>query len=202
MSVADKYTTLNTEKIPQVYEAGKEAEHKEWWNAHTDDWTRGYFRYGFFEWRDKAFSPPRTIYPVEDVRYMFQNALITSIDETQVDFSYFTGSFRTTFSGMSLLESLRLKFGNNISGFYADTFTNCTALKNLTIIGVITHNNFNVQWSTNLTHDSLMSIINALEDKSADTSGTVWEVTLGETNIAKLTDAEQLIAQQKGWTLT
>lgn len=84
---------------------------------------------------------------------------------------------------------------------FQDTFVNCLALENLTIEGTIGQNGFNVQWSTKLTHDSLMSIVNALADYSTDTSGTTWTVTLGSANIAKLTEEEQAIATSKGWIL-
>lgn len=73
-------------------------------------------------------------------------------------------------------------------------------LKNLTIEGVIGQNGLNIQWSP-LSHDSLMSIINALADKSADTSGTDWLVTIGGANYKKLTDEEIEIAENKGWRL-
>lgn len=76
-------------------------------------------------------------------------------------------------------------------------FGYCYALENLTIQGEIKLNGLNLSDSSKLTHDSLMSIINALEAK---TNGT-WTVTLGTTNLAKLTDAEKAIATQKGWTL-
>jgi hypothetical protein len=76
-----------------------------------------------------------------------------------------------------------------------------TELENITFEGTIGQNGLNIQWSTKLTHESLMSIINALQDKSADTSGTVWTVTLGAANIAKLTAEEQQIAHKKGWLL-
>jgi hypothetical protein len=65
--------------------------------------------------------------------------------------------------------------------------------------GAIGQNGFDVHWSTKLTHDSLMSIINHLSDKSSDTSGTTWTITLGTENIAKLTDDEIAIAEAKGW---
>lgn len=78
-------------------------------------------------------------------------------------------------------------------------FTNCRELQNLTIEGTIGQNSFNVSPCTKLTHDSLMSIINALKDYSG--SGTTWTVTLGRANIAKLTDEEQFIAYAKGWVL-
>ena len=53
----------------------------------------------------------------------------------------------------------------------------------------------------NLDHESLLSVVNCLKDYSADTSGTVWKVTLGATNLAKLTADEKAIATGKGWTL-
>ena len=49
---------------------------------------------------------------------------------------------------------------------------------------------------TNLTHDSLMSIINNLT-----TVTSTKKLTLGSTNLAKLTTSEKAIATNKGWTL-
>ena len=83
--------------------------------------------------------------------------------------------------------------------FSTSSFQGCSKLKQMPVSGTIGQNGFNVQWSTELTHDSLMSIINALQDKTADTSGTIWVVTIGETNKAKLTDDELGIAYEKGW---
>ena len=82
---------------------------------------------------------------------------------------------------------------------WSNTFFNCAKLENIMIEGKIGRNGFNVSWSVNLTHDSLMSIINALQDKIG--TGTAWTITLGTANLAKLTDTEKAIATQKGWTL-
>ena len=49
---------------------------------------------------------------------------------------------------------------------------------------------------TNLTHDSLMVVINGLQAVT-----TTQKLTLGATNLAKLTDAEKKVATDKGWTL-
>lgn len=82
-----------------------------------------------------------------------------------------------------------------ISGFsYAYLLTELILLDG-TKIGM---NGFNVQWSP-LSHDSLMSIINALKDYSNDTSGTTWKITLGSDNIAKLSAEELNIIHDKGW---
>lgn len=78
-------------------------------------------------------------------------------------------------------------------------FVRCGELVNVTFEGVIGQNGLNVSWSTKLSHDSLMSIINCLKDYSG--TGTTKTVTLGATNLAKLTTAEKAVATQKGWTL-
>lgn len=68
--------------------------------------------------------------------------------------------------------------------------------------GVIAKNGLDLRRCENrINHDSLMSVINCLKDYSTDTSGTVWKVTLGATNLAKLTAEEKAIATGKGWTL-
>lgn len=90
---------------------------------------------------------------------------------------------------------------DNGSQTFNNVFVNCNELENLAIEGAIGQNGFNVQWCSKLTHDSLISIINALQDKTSDTSGTVWKVTVGETNLAKLSDDELEIARQKGWNI-
>lgn len=78
-------------------------------------------------------------------------------------------------------------------------FTQCPKLKNITFEGVIGYNNVDFSQSPLLTHDSLMSIINALKDYSS--SGTTYTIKLGSTNKEKLTAEELQIAQNKGWTV-
>lgn len=58
----------------------------------------------------------------------------------------------------------------------------------------------NVSTSNNLTHDSLMNIINNLYNIA--TAGVAAQLlTLGTTNMAKLTSEEIAIATNKGWTV-
>lgn len=79
---------------------------------------------------------------------------------------------------------------NATSMFYHCTnLTNFKAPKNIGI--ALSFSN-----STKLTHDSLMSIINNLATVSSSTT-----LTLGSTNLSKLTDEEKAIATGKGWTL-
>ena len=81
---------------------------------------------------------------------------------------------------------------------YTSTFQTCSSLENITIDGQIGQN-ISFQWSPLLTHESLMSIINALVDYSEDTSGTTYTLTIGTDNIAKLSAEEIAIIENKGW---
>lgn len=88
-------------------------------------------------------------------------------------------SLATSFAYASNLKTIdRLILNANGSTSFVNTFINCAGLENLTIEGVIGKNGFDVQWSTKLTHESLMSIINAL---STGTSGL--SVTLSKTAV-------------------
>lgn len=74
-------------------------------------------------------------------------------------------------------------------------FSGCTVLT--TITG---NPNFKVSVDfsscTKLTHDSLMVVINGLQTVTSSQT-----LTLGTTNLAKLTDEEKKVATDKGWTL-
>ena len=104
------------------------------------------------------------------------------------------------FNGCSALTTIsQIDFTKVVSSSYiSNVFKNCNSLTDLNVIGTINTTGLNVQYSP-LSHDSLMSIINALANKTG-VSGT-WKVTLGATNLAKLTADEIAIAEGKGWTL-
>lgn len=128
---------------------------------------------------------------------MFDGSKISEIGE--LDFSTAirngnTGVFQNC-SALVTIDKLVPPVGQTT---FSNWFHNCTALENVIFEGVINANNFDIHWSTKLTHDSLMSIINCLADRSEQSAYTV---TLGTANLAKLTDAEKAIATQKGWTL-
>ena len=57
--------------------------------------------------------------------------------------------------------------------------------------------NLDLSDSSLITHDSLMNVIN----KAADVTASPKTLTLGSTNLAKLSDEEKAIATNKGWTL-
>lgn len=182
-------------------EQGKQAEYDAFWDEFQDYGKPKNYGYAFayLAFTDKNYNPK---YPIRCLystamsgNYMFTYSQITN---TKVDIicgenhtmaGAFSNSKIETIPKFVVLESNKL----------STTFQNCTALKNITFEGVIGQNGLNFQWSTNLTHDSLVSIINALKDYSTDTSGTVWKVTVGSTNYAKLTDEDLNNIQAKGW---
>ena len=100
--------------------------------------------------------------------------------------------------GLETIDKLILK--SDGSQTFSSVFQGTTTLENIVIEGTIGQNGFDVSPCTKLTHDSLLSIINALKDYSGTT--TAKTVTLGATNLAKLTDAEKATATEKGWTLS
>ena len=100
--------------------------------------------------------------------------------------------------GLETIDKLILK--SDGSQTFSSVFQGTTTLENIVIEGTIGQNGFDVSPCTKLTHDSLLSIINALKDYSGTT--TPKTVTLGATNLAKLTDAEKATATEKGWTLS
>ena len=105
-------------------------------------------------------------------------------------------SFYGMFSNCKSLTTVELTSFISSNGM----FYYCLALENLTVTGTITVNNNDLSLSDSpkLTVDSLMSVINALSD---NTGGTTYTVTLGATNLAKLTDEQKQIAIDKNYTL-
>lgn len=84
----------------------------------------------------------------------------------------------------------------------ANMFESCSALTNLTVTGTITVNATNalkLSGSSRLTVESLLNVLNALKD---NTGGTTYNIQLGSTNLAKLTDEQKAIAINKNYTLS
>lgn len=76
-------------------------------------------------------------------------------------------------------------------------FKNCTALEDVQL-GQDWNMSLSVNSSENLTVDSMVAMFNSLKDLTGETAKTL---TLGSTNLAKLTDEQKAIAINKNWTL-
>lgn len=210
------------------YNAGKLAEWSEFWDTYQQNGSRVLYNSAFkHQWNDKIFRPKYDICPT-NLEQTFQYTgiinLIGDLEKQNVKFDTsnctyylqaFQGSMITHYPtiDMSKATNTTYAFGSNAkvvkieklivskSTPFVNTFQLANQLEEIIIEGTIGQNGFNVQWSNKLTHDSLLSILNALEDKTSDSSGTTWTIGLGPTNIAKLTEAEKEIATQKGWAI-
>lgn len=80
-------------------------------------------------------------------------------------------------------------FGNNAA------LTEIEEVSNIKISGI------NVGSSYAMRKETLLNFLNALYDYSTDTENK-YTITLGSTNLAKLTDEELAIGQNKGWTIS
>lgn len=226
MSVADKLVII-AENEQKVYEAGQKTEYDRFWDAYQTNGTRAEYNGAFYGsgWTDETFKPKYDIAPTSEVAYMFRDCRITDLESAMdkqgiiLDASGLTSTYNMFYSARFTqvmpevicsnvtdckqmfyacyaLTTIR-KLEVNENATFDNTFFQCKALQNIEIAGTI-GNHVNFQWSP-LTHDSLMSIINALKDYSSDTSGIFWTITLGETNLAKLTAEELNLIGQKGW---
>lgn len=154
---------------------------------------------------------------VTNMYYMFRSCTnlqtIPSLDTSNVT------NVGTLFGYCSNLIKIGELNGDNINNLNHDTFGNCFNLtdfngfKNLGKVFVRTTTNYsgyvvNLSNSTKLTHESLINIFNNLYDLNLSydvaNGGTLYtqRLSLGATNMAKLTAEEIAIATNKGWNVS
>jgi surface protein len=82
---------------------------------------------------------------------------------------------------------------SNVTGM-GNTFYKCSKLKSILMYGMKV--NFDISASTQFEREDLVTILNNL-----GTVTSTQTLTMGSTNLAKLTDEDKLIATNKNWTL-
>ena len=133
---------------------------------------------------------------INDSMEVFGQSEVVRIGE--VDLSVGTGNYwQNTFGNCKKLHTIeKLVLSEKVYPY--SSFLNCYELKNLTIEGTIGQNNFNVQWSTKLSKESIISIINALSETTSGLS-----VTLSKTAVDKAFETSEGAAdgsQSEEWT--
>lgn len=224
MSIASLFEVI----ADKVHEKGYDKGELDFWNRFTNNGKRGNYYFAFQQTDFTGVTiPDGLVKPTTRVGSMFYNYAGTALPEN-LDLSVFTSTNEAMQASNMIAYASILEFDNTklklpvqktytnfadgadkvqkILGLKSDettkwtyAFRGCTALTELTIDGVIGQNNFDVSSSKNLTVESLRNIIEALADKTTDTSSTTWKVTFGATNVAKLTDDEINIIYEKGW---
>ena len=74
-------------------------------------------------------------------------------------------------------------------------FSNCKNLEEIHMINIDV--NLSISASTKFTREALLEIIGNLKAQTSETK----RLTMGATNLAKLTEEDKAIATNKGWTL-
>ena len=225
MSIADKLTTI-AENIPKVYDKGKADVELKFWEMLTDNGNRIHFQYAFGSSDYTGYSYVKPIKIKGNAQRIFYNYSGTeypkNIDFSEIDTSkaynseYYSMWFRygtniTTVPDMGIpaLPGYPDMYANmpnlhtivivrsNENTMFTGTFASCPKLENITFEGTIGQN-ISFSGCNELTHDTLVHIIEHLKDYGETATHTL---TIGSTNLAKLSDTEKAIATQKGWTL-
>ena len=188
----------------QTYEQGvadgKQAEYDRFWDAFQENGNRTTYNYAFYGWKEDTYNPkyPINIVSTGNVSNTFNSS---TLKDTKVPITVSCQTLATTFANSLSLVTIPSIDVSGVTTKIDRCFSSCTALTNLTVVGTINANGFDVSPCKKLTHDSLMSIIDALANKKDDTSGTQWICTLGTDNLNKLSNEEKAIATGKGWGL-
>ena len=100
------------------------------------------------------------------------------------------------FSYCSSLTSIPELNTSNVTDMY-NMFSYCSNLETIHMINMKV--SFDISSSTKFTRESLVEIINNCYDVT--TLNKTAKLTMGSTNLAKLTEEDKAIATAKGWTL-
>lgn len=133
-----------------------------------------------------------------NVSLLFMNC--SQLKEAMLDFSSGTiASFSQCFYGCYALEKIgKLNFKNaTVQTNNNNIFWGCNSLIDIEEITNISVT-LNFSACTLLNHSTLLKILNGLVDLTGEEAKTL---TLGTTNLAKLTDEEKAIATDKNWIL-
>lgn len=105
-------------------------------------------------------------------------------------------SMQAAFMHCRSLETIPAMDASNVStaGGFHNIFGVCTSLKSILMYGM--KGSFDISSSTRFERSDLVTILNNLA-----TITTSETLTMGETNLAKLTEEDKAIATNKGWTL-
>lgn len=184
-------TSEMAEGVSEVYEAGKQAEYDRFWDNYQQNGNRTDYFNGFGKcWTVETFKPKYDIRPTDaymmfhfielggidlaeylnnlgvtldfsnstNMQYAFQGAKICRVGVIDITKAVYTDKL---FNGCSLLHTIdTLVVSENSKAI--NFFSGCKSLANINIEGIIAQDaNFK---DCPLTHDSLMSIINALKN--------------------------------------
>lgn len=222
----DKETPLS---VTYCISYGNRCAWDSFWDRYQRLGTRTDYTYAFsgMGWEDETFRPKYDLLPAGAATGMFMSSKCHNIKESlgkcgirldtsavtnaqnmfnyiwsaelpEIDAQNATSVYAMFAYSANLKRVDKFIFGEK-NGYPTNFVLNCTALEHFLAEGTIAVTGFDFSPCTKLSHESIMSIIGCLKDYKG--SGATYTVTLGATNLAKLSDAEKAIATQKGWSL-
>ena len=126
-----------------------------------------------------------------------ENAGIIDISATLQDSAKYNIYFLFAYSKIKRIEKFIV---SETSCEFYSTFFRADYLEHCIFEGTIAKNGLSFTTANKLDYESLISVIDCLKDYSEDTSGTVWKVSFGPTNLNKLTTEDKERIEVKGWT--
>ena len=174
-------------------------------NGKYEHWMHYAYAFAGRGWTDEVYNPK---YPISfGGGYSAQHMFISSrITDTKVTITVNDDSSELLAANPfanSSLETIRKFVIKRPNGLAVGEFTNCTALKNITIEGVLSgrsgRTDPNFQWSP-LTKASIKNVIDCLSDTSVEVTATFQKTAV---NAAFSTDEwNALVASKPNWTIT
>lgn len=134
----------------------------------------------------------------KNYEYMFYNCSgLIEVNGISTGAGYYPSMFYRC-SSLKKIEGFEFDFSNCTSySHYTSMFTGCSSLEEVRFKqNTLSIGTFDVSECKSLSHDSLLSLINACAEVVETQT-----LKLGTENLAKLTDDEKQIATSKGWTL-
>lgn len=233
MTVAEKLTKI-AENEPKVYEAGKQDYYDKFWDALQFNGKREYYDFIFMysNWTTETLKPKYTVKPIK-ASYMFDKNKVPNLDLSDPIYDFSNCIYYSQWLNNSLVVKVpkidvsKVSLGcyhmfNNATKLETivelalpatamtygqatrNTFQNCTSLKNITITGTIANTGFDLHWSTNLTIESLTSILTALSKNSSVAAGksiTLPSAAQAKINADTTAKAQYDSAIAAGWTI-
>ena len=178
---------------------GVQAEYDRFWDNVQQNGNRNGYSYGFAgeSWTDETYNPKYDIYCGNGTAGFQNNAnnlfAYSKITDTKVTITFNATRNTSAFNSSKVVRIPLIKLMGNV--LFVSTFASASYLEYIRFEGVI-QNDIDFSSCPKLTHDSIMDIIGHLGSVSAQRT-----LTIGTTNLNKLTTEEKAIATQKGWTL-
>lgn len=183
MTIAEQVTRAKAD-YDEVYAAGKQAEYDNFWDNLQNYGNRRSYRYAFYSyavnnaniWNDSNFNPKYDfkITGINEFAYAFRAVNITDIKKTV----YAEGAtLNNTFAMNYQLKTIP-KLVVSADTLFTNTFTNDTALENITFEGTI-GTDLNLQWCP-LTVASMKNIISCLANYAGTDNANKYTLTIND----------------------